>query len=350
LKIDYHISEFLYDHDCVIVPAFGGLLASYHHSQIHPSQHLFTPPSRKIAFNVFLKQNDGMLTNYISTEEKISYSEALREIEQQVNFWKNDLEQGKRLVIERIGIFYFNSEKNLQFEPVKNINYLRDAFGLSAVQYLPVDRESYHRQVEKQVKKIVSLRSSARLNKIPVKLSKKTKAKIAGTLIISSALLWFSLNLFLINPHRLDLTTLNPFSSATENVQPLKEKSKAENSIQSLSTKPAEVSNEVPANSSETGTEKKEITDTQEKDQVQPSLSVTEEEKYFIIGGAFQFPENAEAFAKTLQSEGFTEARVLHSPKRLQMVCFKGFTTKEEAQREMDSLKAMNKSGWIFTL
>ena len=57
-KIDKHINELLYNHDCVIVPEFGGFVTNYASAKIHPVQHTFTPPSKNIVFNKNLKNND----------------------------------------------------------------------------------------------------------------------------------------------------------------------------------------------------------------------------------------------------------------------------------------------------
>ena len=81
MKIDRHISNLLYDHDCVIVPSFGGFLVSYQPAQLQSIQHTFYPPSKKIAFNVFLKNNDGLLANFIAHKESLTYAEALKGIE-----------------------------------------------------------------------------------------------------------------------------------------------------------------------------------------------------------------------------------------------------------------------------
>jgi hypothetical protein len=345
VKVDLHISELLHDHDCVIVPSFGGFLASYSHARIHPAQHTFTPPSKKIAFNIFLKQNDGLLANHISGHDKISYSEALRQLEQQVNQWRKELEEGHKLVIERIGTFYLNSEKNLQFEPVKNINYLREAFGFSTIQYLPVKREDQRERVERQLKKISPQRLSEKQERPPVTFSKKTRKKLLTTLIVSGTLLWFSFNLYIISSHRPDLSSLNPFGSAHKSEiikettpvykAPVREH-KASTPANPATDSPAEVS--MAAHSTETvpGVS------------VQAPVSSNENQKYFIIGGAFELPENAEAFVKTLQAEGFADARIIGSSGRLKMVCFKGFAVRTEAVKELEDLKAQNKSGWIF--
>ncbi len=351
MKVDQHISELLFDHDCVIVPSFGGFLASYHHAQIHSSQHTFYPPSKKIAFNIFLKQNDGLLANHISGHDKISYNEALQRLDHEANQWLKVLEQGNRLTIDRIGTFYLNSEKNLQFDPVKNINYLRDAFGFSTVQYLPVQRENYEQHVEKQIRKIGSSRPSERQEKPSVALSKKNKKKVLTTLIISGTLLWFSFNLYLISPHRPDLSSLNPFESKNKTEVVKKETTPVykapavpEPKVETIS-----VAKPTPDPASETASVESKATETTPSVSVQPPATSEENQKYFIIGGAFQIQENAEAFVKTLHTEGFADARILDSPKHLKMVCFKGFSARAEAVKELDSLKGHNKSGWIYS-
>src|SRR5437868_9794463 len=119
MKIDKHISELLYDHDCVIVPSFGGFLASYLHAQLNATQHTFYPPSKKIAFNIFLKNNDGLLANHIANKESLNYSEALNRIEEFRLECMRQLAAGKHLLIEDVGTFFFDKHKNLQFEPAK---------------------------------------------------------------------------------------------------------------------------------------------------------------------------------------------------------------------------------------
>ena len=82
-----------------------------------------------------------------------------------------------------------------------------------------------------------------------------------------------------------------------------------------------------------------------------PSSAITpagENKKYFIIGGAFQFRENADAFVITLRAEGFPDAQILDTTRHLKMVCFKSFSSWPEASLELSRLKSLNKSGWIY--
>ncbi len=349
MKIDDHISELLFDHDCVIVPSFGGFLASYEHAKIHSSLHTFSPPSKKIAFNIFLKQNDGLLANHVAGHEKLSYADALQQVEFFVNHCQKELAGGKKITFERVGVFYFDREKNLQFESFKNINYLRDAFGFSAIQYLPVQREGYQRQVEKQIKEIISPRASLKQEKMPIKLSGKSTKKLLSAVIITGTLLWFSFNLYLITPQHFNLSSFNPFSlkSKTEfkrdEVKPATQ--------QQVKVSPAFVdslgtANMAPLTESETRSANENLET--KAVPIPAATPVITNKKFFVIGGAFQFRENADAFVKALRTEGFPDAQILDTARHLKMVCFNGFLSLSEASIELDRLKTMNKNGWIY--
>ncbi len=96
--IDRHISELLFDHDCVIVPALGGFLASNQSARIMMPKHIIYPPFRHIAFNIFLKHNDGLLANRLVEVKKINYTEALQLIENYTTFCFDTLEKGKKFI------------------------------------------------------------------------------------------------------------------------------------------------------------------------------------------------------------------------------------------------------------
>ena len=44
LQLDSHISYLLHEHDCVILPAFGGFVANYNSATIDPIINLMHPP------------------------------------------------------------------------------------------------------------------------------------------------------------------------------------------------------------------------------------------------------------------------------------------------------------------
>ncbi|MEP7170090.1 MAG: SPOR domain-containing protein, partial [Bacteroidota bacterium] len=133
MKTDHHIASLLYNHDCVIIPDFGGFVASYQSAQLNELQHTFYPPSKKIAFNASLKNNDGLLANHISARENILYSEACKIIYEYVEACSQILSNGKKINLDQIGLLFYDAEKNIQFIPDPHQNFLKDSFGLALV-------------------------------------------------------------------------------------------------------------------------------------------------------------------------------------------------------------------------
>lgn len=137
MNIEKHISELLYNYDCVIVPGFGGFIGNYSHAKIDEFRHLFNPPRKKIAFNKELIQNDGLLANYISIQERIDYSEAIKIITGEVNRYRTEIKENRRIAFENIGVLYLDTSNNLVFQTDEKVNYLPEAFGLSSFYRLP---------------------------------------------------------------------------------------------------------------------------------------------------------------------------------------------------------------------
>src|SRR5690348_3823265 len=102
MEISRHINELLFDHDCVIVPSLGGFLASSQPASIVMPNRIIYPPYRRIAFNVYLRQNDGLLANHLISIENITYAEAVRKIESFVYSCIETLESGKKVSIAEV--------------------------------------------------------------------------------------------------------------------------------------------------------------------------------------------------------------------------------------------------------
>ncbi len=76
MKLQEYISSLLKEHNCVIVPEFGGFVANYKSAVIDDFRKKIHPPMKSILFNPHLTNNDGLLGNYVSQEQKIQYSDA----------------------------------------------------------------------------------------------------------------------------------------------------------------------------------------------------------------------------------------------------------------------------------
>ena len=138
--VEEHIHKLLFDHDCVIIPDFGGLITHYAPAQIHPVKHTFLPPSKRIAFNQKLKLNDGLLISTLAYEQHVTAEEAQGQVTAYVHQLEETLRTNQRYELKGIGLFYFNAEHKIQFDYLPADNLLNDSFGLPEISSHPISR------------------------------------------------------------------------------------------------------------------------------------------------------------------------------------------------------------------
>lgn len=140
MAIERDIHDLLHHHDCVIVPRFGGFLAHYRPARLDEAHRLVHPPARELSFNRHLVRNDGLLADQLARRTGAGFDEASGRIAAEVGGWHERLVRDRRLELPRIGTFFTDAEGNLQFDPDRRVNYLRDAYGLRPVAAVPVPR------------------------------------------------------------------------------------------------------------------------------------------------------------------------------------------------------------------
>lgn len=132
-NIENHIENLLEKHDFVIIPAFGGFVASEESAQMENGYLL--PPTKTIGFNPDLTYNDGLLAQEIAKTEGISLNLANTYISETVEKLKLTLKSFKHFSFGKLGTFHLNEDK-VYFEPDKSINLLKNSFGLQTF-YFP---------------------------------------------------------------------------------------------------------------------------------------------------------------------------------------------------------------------
>ncbi len=117
IELERHIEFLLLSNDCVIVPELGGFMAHHVCATYDEEDKLFLPPLRILGFNPQLKINDSLLAqSYVETYD-ISYPEALRLIENEVEELKMHLQNEGSYELNDIGILSLNEDGNYQFTP-----------------------------------------------------------------------------------------------------------------------------------------------------------------------------------------------------------------------------------------
>ena len=130
--LDHYIAELLEEHDCVIVPEFGGFVANYAAARINPVNNRFDPPHRKVSFNKLLIHNDGLLAAYIAQKEEERYEEALKDIKNYVLYLRSSLKEHQKVQIDKVGLLLKQADGTFRFEQVKNPALFREGFGLES--------------------------------------------------------------------------------------------------------------------------------------------------------------------------------------------------------------------------
>ena len=123
-----HIEELLYLHDCVIVPGLGGVICNYIGATINDKTGMIIPPAKKVVFNKHLKQNDGLLINWIARKEQIDYEKAQRRLALFREEVKVRLNQKQKVNFGKIGTLSVDRRFNILFESA-NHNFLPDVMG-----------------------------------------------------------------------------------------------------------------------------------------------------------------------------------------------------------------------------
>jgi hypothetical protein len=135
------LPDLLQSNECVVIPSFGGFIIKQKSARIDFELGLALPPFKEIAFNIQLKDNDGLLANRFSLVNNVRYSESIRAIEQEVNEWNKTITVGKTLKISKIGQFWKDAEGNIQFEQDRSFNLLLSAYGLEVIHFVPASTE-----------------------------------------------------------------------------------------------------------------------------------------------------------------------------------------------------------------
>ena len=141
LEIERHIEILLLDNDCVIVPGLGGFTAHHVEARFDESDDVFLPPLRTLGFNQQLKINDSLLVQSYIEAYDISYPEALRRIEGEVEELRQRLANDGYYEMTDIGVLEMNEDGNIIFTPCEAGILTPELYGLSSFEMQPLMAE-----------------------------------------------------------------------------------------------------------------------------------------------------------------------------------------------------------------
>ncbi len=293
MNLEKYISYLLYRHDCVVIPEFGAFIAQKSNAGYTPETSVFSPPSKKIAFNPSLTLNDGLLAQELSISTGISFEKAKEEIETTVHFWKSHLNINSTLILSELGKFSKDETGLLQFEPNEE-NYLLESFGLESIRakyILPAENNQSSSTVWWKVAAVVPILIGGFLYfGKPKPVTDFVNQQWSG----------------FVSP------VLNPNLEAAKAIA---------SPIKTVETEAMNYKEEV--------------------------LAVHD---YQVIAGSFRKAEEADEQVEKLQKKGFTTAKMTQKKGNYFYVAFKTFPTKEEALEYRKTVKEEFPETWVLSL
>ncbi len=320
MDISKYINKLLYQHECVILPDFGGFVSNYHSAKIDFKNNSFYPPRKNILFNRQLIQNDGLLINYIARVENIDYSESKELVTGFVKTSNEKLRNGNRASFDGIGTFHFDENKNLQFEPDISTNFLLESYGFSSFHFPAID-ESLTKIKRKDIAFTDLKPSSVNRKKI------LKRVLIASPMILALGFLPVHQKVFK-NGQGKEILSLSPVALFSKHMP--------EN------TKAKKVEKSLPINITYHNLENAFTAFKKNNDQ-------TVEFRYFIIGASCRYRNEAERVSNEIRNKGF-DSFILDPNKGRHRIALEGFENKAEA---LEKLSLYRKKGfptaWIWS-
>lgn len=325
-NINKHISDLLCEHNCVIIPDFGGFVANYESAFIDSrTNHMFAP-KKSIVFNRSLKNNDGLLVNEIAVGEGLTFKQAKKELDKYVLNLNESLSLHKKVFIDEVGTLLLTSDDKVLFVQSNSRNHLLDSYGFTTIQYPTIQRTSVQERFEEKIKHI---------DKAHLPSNKKPWLKAAAVLI---PLLMVSA-LGISNKDKIHsvYANLSPFGSYSS--------STVVEAVETATTHLSSFDVESPTNNIEEA-----VLSFYEAKNNMTTVVENEVPKHFIIAGAFSSERNAKKMISKLQKSNFTSSKIVGKSKSgLYRVSYDGFVNSSDAIMALREIKKTNPSAWLLS-
>lgn len=147
IEIERHIEILLLSHDCVIVPGLGAFVA--HRISAHYDGSSMVPPMRVIGFNPQLVINDSTLVYSYVDAYDMSYPDALRRVEREVEEIRMQIGENGRYEFNNIGVLSIGEGDSYLFEPSLAGLLTPELYGLAAYDICQTESEATTFETEK---------------------------------------------------------------------------------------------------------------------------------------------------------------------------------------------------------
>jgi len=384
MQLHDYISQLLKNHNCVIVPNFGGFIANYEPANVNRSAYVIYPPRKQVLFNGNLTQNDGLLANELALKESLTYVNALAKIEANVSEWRKKLAAGERIEIDEIG-FLFSQNNQLIFEQNRETNLLLQAYGLKQISFVDFSLKAevlHQKPLEVVSKKLVAVKDSVESNSkkkitpvitldtnseieeialeketqiisLPEKNKKSNRYKYMAAAAVLPILFysyWIPMRTDFLDTGKIQFSDFNPLR--TQSKRTYSNRDSAFVYEQNSDWKSwEELTSNLPADVMVYNYELNEETyvpvDLNKEIASDQNDISANKGSFHLIGGCFSVEKNADNFVSDLSSKGY-KASIVDKKNGLHRVSAGAYQTEQDAETALDSFKNNGFSGWIL--
>ena len=338
IELDRHIEILLLSNDCVIVPGLGGFMTHHVEARYDADDQMFLPPLRTLGFNPQLTMNDSLLVQSYIEAYDISYPEALRRIESEVEELKQHIEAAGCYELNDIGELSLNEEGKYIFSPCEAGILTPELYGLSTFEMktiatpLPVEEEKTEAEETVVSPAHVSMTTDDEEDEeraLVIKMS-----WIRNTVAIAAAVLAFFLMTTPVSNSDSTQINMGGLNNPLLVQKPHKPAVKPDTTLKI--TPDTTVVNKT--------------VDEVKKDSVvaQPE---TEKKGYCIVLASYVTMKNAQAFVDELHKRGFTEAEIFIRNNVTRVVCGH-FETQNAAYNRLNRIRDNKgfEEAWVLKL
>lgn len=352
-----YISTLLFDHDCVIIPGFGGIVGNRKPAWFNEVNQRFYPAYKELGFNQNLKNNDGLLANQIAQEEELDFNAALEFISTEVLKIQSELARSKKFELEEVGNFKRDADSNLRFEQDLSFNYLKASYGLEPVQVVGL-------KINSTREKVASASPSVAVHaKRPIRRA-IVGAYALAAIPLAGYLFWLGTSTPLLRQSQdFALSDLNPFG---EKLCPTYEMRRGEVNVASWPESEGNILERL--NLGDQGVvgisfREEKVSDGLDAIYVRLGASAAPDKtevavnripsmpsstgSYHIIAGCFSIQSNAQGLVDALERQGYN-ARVLDQRKGLWRVSMQSYASKRQAKAALSEVRSsQNEGAWL---
>ncbi len=355
IQLQRHIEVLLLENECVIVPDFGGFMTHHVSARYDQEDYMFIPPFRTLGFNPQLRLNDSVLVQSYVEAYDISYPEALRRVESEVEELKQQLSEHGSYELEDLGTMTVNQDGNYEFAPCEagvlspslyglgdfSIRPLKDQTVMLPVSQLKVDDNSTMaaNEVALEPALLDYVDDTDKEEKtITIKLS-----WIRNAVAVAAAVVAFFLIATPITNSELGTQTMSQLQHNVlyklipqdTNVVPIESVG--------VNAEASEVSGKSVV-ADNTITSKK-------QDSVQQDAAAPEAPHYVIVVASQVKRANAEIFIEQLHQQGYKDARIYECKGVIRVVCGR-FDKEAEAYRQVNKMNTKEEfyEAWVLKI